>query len=339
MIMKTFYVLCTLISLFVLSCGKSGDDFKLESGTPDYELATKLANTLPYLDPAENKVIVSSNKFKITSGEIVYNIRKNMGNRANQLADLNETQLKSNIDKFANILGERKIILSEAKKSNITVTDAQIDSVLNLQYQRMGGKEKFDKFLETNGQSIEDIESDINAGLTIQSYIKEIQSSVTVSDEDIQNAYNDVKTVTVRHILLTTQGKSDSEKQQIKEKMEGILKRAKNGEDFTELAKQYSEDPGSKAKGGLYENVHRGMMVKPFEEAAFSVPVGEISDIIETQYGYHILKVLDRKKETKPFEEVRQTLENNLKQQKSSEAFQNHLDDLKKQYDYEVVQF
>jgi parvulin-like peptidyl-prolyl isomerase len=138
--------------------------------------------------------------------------------------------------------------------------------------------------------------------------------------------------------LLTTRGKNDIEKLQQKEKMEEILAKAKSGEDFAELAKQHSEDPGSKGKGGLYENVQRGQMVKPFEEAAFSVPVGEISDIIETQYGYHILTVLDRKKETKSLEEVRETLEKNLKQQKSNEAFQNQLDDLKTQYEYEIVE-
>lgn len=336
--MKKSFVFCTLITLLVLGCEKSGDNFKLESGTPAFELATKLATTLPYLDPVENKVVISSNKFNITSGEVVNTIRKNMGNRANQLADLSEKQLKENIDRFANILGERKILLAEAKKSNIKISDAQVDSILNLQYQRMGGKEKFDSFLETNGQSIEDIKNDIREGLTIQSYVKEFQSGVTVTEEDIQNAYN-VNTVTVRHILLSTKDKSDIEKQQIKEKMEGILKQAKDGEDFAELAKQYSEDPGSKEKGGLYENIHRGQMVKPFEDAAFSVPVGEISDIIETQYGYHILKVIDQQKETKPLEEVHQTLENTLKQQKSNEAFQKHLDDLKEQYEYEVVQF
>jgi parvulin-like peptidyl-prolyl isomerase len=335
--MKKLYLFSALTILLIFSCGKNESEFKLESGTPAFELATELSKTLPLLDPTENNVIISSNEFNITSGELIYNINKNMGNRASQLKDLAEPQLKENIDRFANILGERKLLLLEAKKSNINNTKSEIDSILNMQYQRLGGKEKFIQFLETNGQTIEDIRGDIVAGLTIQKYIKEIQDGVEISEEEIENAYNDVKTVTVRHILFSTRGKNDIEKQQQKEKIEEILGKARNGEDFAELAKQYSEDPGSKAKGGLYENVQRGMMVKPFEDAAFSVPVGEISDIIETQYGYHILTVLDRKKETKPLAEVRQTLEKNLQQQKSNKAFQNQLDDLKTQYEYEVV--
>ena len=66
--------------------------------------------------------------------------------------------------------------------------------------------------------------------------------------------------------------------------MKKILTRAKAGEDFGELAKRFSEDPGSKDKGGLYENFKRGTMVKPFEDAAFTVTIGELSDIIETQF-------------------------------------------------------
>lgn len=337
--MKSFFVLCILLILYILSCGKSGGDFKLEKGTPAYELATQFSETIPYMNPDKNNVLISTDKFELTTGEVIYNIKKNMGNRSDQLKDLNENQLRENINRFANILGERKLLLTEARKENISSTKGQIDSVLKMQYQRAGGEENFIKFLETNGQSIKDIKNDISAGFTIQRYIKEVQDGVTVSEEEIQNAYNDVKTVTVRHILLTTQGKNDSEKQQLKEKMEEILTKAKNAEDFAELAKQYSEDPGSKAKGGLYENIHRGMMVKPFEDAAFSVPVGEISDIIETQYGYHILTVLDRKKETKPLEEVRQTIENNLKQQKKNEAFQQRLDDLKTQHEYRVIEY
>ncbi len=80
-------------------------------------------------------------------------------------------------------------------------------------------------------------------------------------------------------------------------------------------------------------------MVKPFEEAAFSVPIGEISDIFETRYGYHILKVVDRRKETKPIGEVQQQLSNKIQQQKYQEAYQKHLSDLKHRYEYKKIEF
>ena len=124
----------------------------------------------------------------------------------------------------------------------------------------------------------------------------------------------------MRHILLLTQGKTDQEKAEARTKIEDILAKAKAGADFAELAKQYSEDTGSKDNGGLYENFPRGQMVKPFEDAAFSVPVGEFSGVVETDFGYHILKVVDRKKETRPFEEVRAEIESRLKQGKAGDG-------------------
>jgi parvulin-like peptidyl-prolyl isomerase len=267
-------------------------------------------------------------------------MQKNMGNRSGQLKNLDENQLRDNINRFANYLGERRLLLTEASKENVSTSKAQIDSVLKLHFQRTGGEEKFLKLLDKNGQSIEDIKNDVRIDQTIQKYINDvIIAGIKINEDDIKKAYQEDKAATVRHILLSTKGKSDSEKKQIKEKMEDILVQAKNGKDFAELAKQYSEDPGSKAKGGLYKDIRRGQMVKPFEDAAFSTPIGEISEVFETRYGFHILTVLERKKETRPFEEVRKELENKMKQQRKREAFQQRLSDLKEQYEYEVIQY
>ena len=338
--MKSFFALSLFSVLLILSCGKSGSDFELEKGTPAYELANQLSQTIPYLDPEKNNVLVSTNKFEFTTGEVIYDMQKNMGNRSNQLTNLDENQLRDNINRFANYLGERKLLLAEAKKENISTSEAQIDSVLKLHFQRTGGEEKFLKLLDKNGQSIEDVKNDVGMDQTIQKYINDvIIAGIKINEDDIKKEYEEDKTATVRHILLSTKGKSESEKKAIKEKMENILAQAKNGKDFAELAKQYSEDPGSKANGGLYKDIRRGQMAKPFEDAAFSTPIGEISDVFETSYGFHILTVLERKKETRPFEEVRKTLENKMKQQKKREAFQQRLSDLKTQYEYKVIQF
>ena len=117
-----------------------------------------------------------------------------------------------------------------------------------------------------------------------------------MTEEEIQERYQQDKAASVRHILLMTQGKSDSAKKEIRKKMEAILAEAKSGKDFAELAKKDTEDSSSKNNGGRYENFGRGRMVKTVEDAASSVPVCEISDTVETRYGYHILKVIDRKK-------------------------------------------
>ena len=133
---------------------------------------------------------------------------------------------------------------------------------------------------------------------------------------------------------MMTQGKTDAEKKEIHKKMKKILSRAKNGEDFAQLAKSYSEDPGSKDKGGLYENFERGTMVKSFEDAAFSIPIGEVSDIVETQYGYHILKIVDRKSETRSFEEMKAELQKEVQKETEREVVTNQIAKLKTENNY-----
>ena len=97
----------------------------------------------------------------------------------------------------------------------------------------------------------------------------------------------------VAHILFKTVGKTDAESEEIRKKAEDVLKKAKSGANFGDLAKQYSEDT-SKDKGGDLDWIVRGQTVPEFEQAAFSLPIGSVSDLVKTQYGFHIVKVLDR---------------------------------------------
>src|SRR5437870_13554739 len=107
-----------------------------------------------------------------------------------------------------------------------------------------------------------------------------------------------------------TVGKPDAEVDEIKKKAEDVLKQAKKGAKFDELAKKYSEDPGTKDKGGDLGWIVQGQTVPEFEKAAFSLPKGGISDLVRTQYGFHIVKVLDHENaHTQPFEEVRASIE------------------------------
>lgn len=97
----------------------------------------------------------------------------------------------------------------------------------------------------------------------------------------------------VAHILFKTVGKTDAEAEEIRKKAEDVLKKAKSGANFGDLAKQYSEDT-SKDRGGDLDWIVRGQTVREFEQAAFSLPIGSVSDLVKTQYGFHIVKVIDR---------------------------------------------
>ena len=151
--------------------------------------------------------------------------------------------------------------------------------------------------------------------------LTQLRQSTVVSDDELKVVYQQniqqfqvQNRVHAEHILLlTTGGKTDAEVAEIKKKAEDILAQSKKkGANFEDLAKKYSEDPGSKAKGGDLGWVVPGQTVPEFEKAAFSLNKGEISDLIKTQYGFHIIKVLDKETaHTRTFDEVKDTLRPN----------------------------
>ncbi len=146
--------------------------------------------------------------------------------------------------------------------------------------------------------------------------VNQIRQNVHVSDDMLKLQYQSniqqyqvPNRVHPQHILLMTVGKTDAEVEEIRKKAEDVLKQAKKGGKFEDLAKKYSEDPGSKEKGGDLGWITQGQTVPEFEKTAFSLNPGQISDLVKTQYGFHIIKVLEKETaHTKPFEEVRDSL-------------------------------
>jgi peptidyl-prolyl cis-trans isomerase D len=147
--------------------------------------------------------------------------------------------------------------------------------------------------------------------------VEAMRAKVNVPPADIERAYNNnieqyttPEQVRASHILLKTEGKDDAA---VKAKIEDLLKQARAGADFAELAKKYSEDEGSAKNGGDLDYFQRGRMVAEFDQVAFSMQPGQISDPVKTQYGYHIIKLVDKKPATtKTLAEVRQQLADQL---------------------------
>jgi len=146
--------------------------------------------------------------------------------------------------------------------------------------------------------------------------VNQIRQNLEISDDQLKAQYQKniqdyqvPNRVHVEHILLMTVGKTDAEVDEIKKKAQDILNQAKKGANFEDLAKKYSEDPGTKDKGGDLGWIIQGQTVAEFEKAAFSLPKGSISDLVKTQYGFHILKIIDKESaHTKPFDEVKDSI-------------------------------
>jgi peptidyl-prolyl cis-trans isomerase D len=147
--------------------------------------------------------------------------------------------------------------------------------------------------------------------------IIKMRQNVQISDDELKAIYQKniqdyavPNRVHVEHILFMTVGKTDAEVAEIRKKAEDVLKQIKKGANFEDLAKKYSEDPGgSKEKGGDIGWIVQGQTVPAFEKVAFSLPKGAVSDLVKTEYGFHIIKVLDKETaHTKPFDEVKDSI-------------------------------
>ena len=143
------------------------------------------------------------------------------------------------------------------------------------------------------------------------------RSTVAVPQDQIQRYYNDniqqystPERVRASHILLNTGGKDEAA---VRKQAEDLLAKIKAGADFADLAKKYSEDPGSKEKGGDLDFFPRGQMVPEFEQAAFALQPGQVSDLVKTQYGFHIIKVVDKQAgSTQTLDQVRAQIQQTL---------------------------
>jgi len=152
--------------------------------------------------------------------------------------------------------------------------------------------------------------------------IDAMRAKVTVPPADIEREYNNnleqystPEQVRASHILLKTEGKDDAA---VKAKAEELLKQARSGADFAELARKNSEDEASAKNGGDLDYFGKGRMVPEFDAAVFAMQPGQISDLVKTQYGYHIIKLVDKKPATtRPFAEVRQQLADQLAYQRA----------------------
>jgi len=228
-------------------------------------------------------------------------------------------------------LVQREEYAREADKLGVEITDAQIQKKIDeVRKQYFGGdQKKFEQGLKEQSYSIAALRQDARADLVNAGIYKDITADVKVSDGEAQQYYDQnidryrvADSREVRHILVKTKTEAD--------KLRGELE---NGADFAALAKQHSEDPGSKEQGGKL-TVSKGQTVEAFDKAAFSLDTNEISEPVKTQYGYHIIQPLSdvKKGSVTPFTKARTEIKAQLLEQKKSDAVSAWVSKVEKAY-------
>ena len=247
-----------------------------------------------------------------------------------QLAEIKEDVLEGLI--------ARKVLYQESQKKGIEVDDTTIDNSLAKMKKQFPKEGDFKDMLEKMHLTEDSLKSQLREGMAIQQLVdKEVISNIAISDKDTKDYYDkntdlfkQPEKIQASHILVKVEsGADESVKAKALKKIQKIQKELKEGGDFAELAKKYSDCP-SGAKSGDLGYFGRGQMVKPFEEAAFSLKPGEISDIIETGFGYHLIKAGNKEPEViTDYKDIKDKLIQYLKQIKTGEEVKKYIETLK----------
>ena len=221
-----------------------------------------------------------------------------------------------------------ELFYQQAQKEKIKISNDDINLEIDKIKDNFSSPEEFNEALKANNITPAQLKEDIKRQLMINSILEETRNQISISDEELLEYYNENKEsfleleqVYARHILVETEEEANNLLLQLKE---GLT-------DFAELAKEKSIGP-SAPSGGDLGFFTRGQMVKEFEDAVFSLEPGEISDVVQTQFGYHIIKCEEKKEEYSPaFEEAKERISNTLRYQKENEVISTFISKLKEE--------
>jgi peptidyl-prolyl cis-trans isomerase C len=286
---------------------------------------------------AEPAVVAEINTVQITNDQLDQELNRQLRGQAAMLPEDQRHVIKTQLlEKMI----ERELLLQAAKGSKITPTEEEVSSFVSLLKQRIGSEETFKQGLEKNGITEADFKEGVKSDLTLKGYVeKKILGGISVTPEEIKKEYDkdpkqyaEPEQVKARHILFMLQEDADEATvKAVTAKAEKVLALAKApGADFEALARENTEEP-NKASGGDLGYFTHNQMVPPFADAAFKMKPGEISGLVRTQFGLHIIKVEDKKGGGEPnFETAKPRVEQTLMRAKQEAALTDHLASLKK---------
>lgn len=238
----------------------------------------------------------------------------------------------------------RELLIQESLKK-VKVAEAEINEALKKLKEQYPSETDFTNALTGMRISPAALRKQVERTLAVQKMIEtQFASKASVTDKEIwayydrnRDSFRQPEQVRASHILIKTDPQWDAKKKaEARKKIDDVMAKLKQKQDFGSLARAYSEDP-SASKGGDIGYVRQGQLLKPFEEALFALKPGEVSDVVETRLGYHIIKATDRKPETTvPFENLKDRIRTLLKQEKGQQEANAYIATLREKAKVEI---
>lgn len=362
----TACALAVLISLSLAACSSSEQDAKPASQKADMPKAAPDVAPSPAVLPEEQPLppgieppgadakpaaagkddfIVSVNGEKLTTAEVDAMLQSQMESITKQVPPEQKEQVKAQLaqmkDKWRQQLSDyfiqKTVLAQEADRLKITVSDDEVNAQIKEYEKQVPPDTTLEEMLKQQGVTMEKLRSDIKNILKAKKLLdSQVNTVPAPTDEDIEkyfdlnkSKFDEPEKTHARHILIKTASTDDdAAKKNKRDKIEKIRKKLLAGGDFADIAKENSECP-SKEKGGDLGSFARGQMVKPFEDAAFSQKINDIGPVVETQFGYHIIQVLERTQaKSKTLEDVKPQIAKTLTDQNKQKAIKDYIDGL-----------
>jgi peptidyl-prolyl cis-trans isomerase C len=304
------------------------------------------SDALSQTDNTPDATVVIVNDIPITEADVALEVKRILFQAKAMRQPIDESMMGSMRDKVIDSLINRELLYRQSKAKGITTDAEEIDTSIDEIKQRLEAGQSFESLLVEMGIAIETMRTQVGQANAIQKLLEvTVYPKAMVSEKESRiffennpQYFQKPEEVKASHILIqVTPDAGDEEKLAAREKIEDVQKKIEAGDDFANLARQYSEGP-SNVSGGDLGYFDRKKMVKRFSDAAFALKPGEVSDIVETRFGFHLIKVYDKKaKSAYVFEDIKDRLSKILQQQKIQDETVRYLEELRKTADVKRI--
>lgn len=337
MSLNTKKVTATLLSAFLVLSIQAVTAFGEEPKAPEAKTDAAPAKTEATPQKSPSEVLAKVNDTAITRSEVERATKALLAqNKAPQ--DLPPEIMKQAEEAALDQLISAELLYQTGVKLEITDLDKKVEEKVSQGKARFATPAEYEAALKTNNLTEKELLDIIRKDIVINNlFEKEIISKITVPEADVKKFYDEnmdkfrrPESFHASHILIGVDPKATAEeKQKAREKAEAVRKKILKGEDFAALAKAESSCP-SKENGGDLGTFGMGQMVPPFEKATAALKPGEISEVVETQFGYHVIKLIEKKEAgIVKLDEAKENIQNYLKQTKAQKSIADYVAELK----------